>query len=148
MEKQEVIFQDYLVGKGLKLTATRRDILDVVFSLHEHFDAEQLHSELKSLKRKISLATVYRTLPLLAEAGLIQHSLRSSSRDVYEHIFGHPRHVHWICSKCGQVQESSLDSLAGALHKEARNMKFRLDEVNIQAKGICWKCQTNENKNQ
>lgn len=148
MEKQETMFKEFLARKGLKLTTPRRDILDMVFSLHEHFDAEQLHAALKGLKKKISLATVYRTLPLLAEAGLIQHSLRSSSRDFFEHIYGHPRHIHWICGRCGQVQESSLESLDASLRKEANRLKFRLDEANIQVKGLCWKCQTTENENQ
>lgn len=146
MNEQVAVFQEFLARKGLKLTTPRREILDAVFSLHEHFDAEQLHAALRGGKRPISLATIYRTLPLLSEAGLIQLSLRSSSRDVYEHIWGHPRHVHWICSGCGQVQETPLDGLCAALNREARSLKFRLDEVNIQVKGLCWKCLENENQ--
>lgn len=146
MDDQVAIFEQFLLRKGLKLTTPRREILDAVFNLHEHFDAEQLHASLKDLKRRISLATIYRTLPLLAEAGLIQHSLRSSSRDVFEHIYGHPRHIHWICSRCGWVQETPLDGLNKSLQQEASNLKFRLDEVNIQVRGLCWKCRENENQ--
>lgn len=146
MDDQVAVFEQFLLRKGLKLTTPRREILDAVFSLHEHFDAEQLHASLKDLKRRISLATIYRTLPLLAEAGLIQHSLRSSSRDVFEHIYGHPRHIHWICSRCGWVQETPLDRLNKSLQQEASNLKFRLDEVNIQVRGLCWKCRENENQ--
>ncbi len=146
MDDQVAVFEQFLLRKGLKLTTPRREILDAVFNLHEHFDAEQLHASLKDLKRRISLATIYRTLPLLAEAGLIQHSLRSSSRDVFEHIYGHPRHIHWICSRCGWVQETPLDGLNKLLQQEASNLKFRLDEVNIQVRGLCWKCRENENQ--
>ncbi|HNU54206.1 MAG TPA: Fur family transcriptional regulator [Candidatus Syntrophosphaera sp.] len=146
MDNQVTVFKKFLFRKGLKLTTPRREILDAVFSLHEHFDAQQLHAMLKDQKRRISLATVYRTLPLLEEAGLIQHSLRSSSRDVFERIYGHPRHVHWICSCCGWVQETPLDGLKRSLLKEASSLKFRLDEVNIQVNGLCWKCCENENQ--
>ncbi len=146
MDNQVTVFEKFLFRKGLKLTTPRREILDAVFSLHELFDAQQLHALLKDQTRRISLAKVYRTLPLLEAAGLIQHSLRSSSRDVFEHIYGHPRHVHWICSRCGWVQETPLDDLKRSLLKEASSLKFRLDEVNIQVNGLCWKCCENENQ--
>lgn len=148
MEEQETLFEGFLARKGLKLTTPRRQILDTVFSLHEHFDAEQLHTALKNARMEISLATVYRTLPLLVEAGLIQLSLRSSSRDLFEHIYGHPRHIHWVCSRCGQVQETSLAVLNPVLKREAAKLKFSTEEISIQVNGLCWKCQSNENENQ
>lgn len=148
MEDQVKVFQEFLSRKGLKFTQPRREILDAVFALHEHFDAPRLHQMLRSLKSDISMATIYRTLPLLEEAGIIQHSLRASSRDVYEQIYGHPLHIHWICSRCSKVQETPLDSLQEQLQKEAEGINFSLDEVNIQVRGICWKCRNSENENQ
>lgn len=148
MEEYHRLFQAYLAGKSLKLTKPRRAILDAVFSLHEHFDADRLHTVLLSAHLGISLATVYRTLPLLMDAGLIQISLRSSSRDLFEHIYGHPRHIHWVCEACGQVQESSLTVLNTVLSREAANLKFSLGEISVQIKGHCWKCQNSENEKQ
>ncbi len=133
MDNQVAAFQEFLSRKGLKLTTPRREILNAVFSLHEHFDAEQLHAVLRGLKLRISLATIYRTLPLLAEAGLIQLSLRSSSRDVFELIYGHPRHIHWICSCCGRVQETPLGEIYQGLLRESEGLKFRLDVQLIQS---------------
>lgn len=146
MDDQVAVFQEFLASRGLKLTTPRREILDAVFSLHEHFDAEQLHAVLRGLKLRISLATIYRTLPLLEEAGLIQLSLRSSSRDVFEHIYGHPRHIHWICSRCGRVQETPLGGFYHELLRESEGLKFKLEDLNIQVKGLCWKCHENENQ--
>ena len=148
MATHSSLFAAYLEHRGLKLTAPRRAILDAVFALHEHFDAERLHQALQNANQAISLATVYRTLPLLAEAGLIQVSLRSSSRDVFEHIYGHPRHIHWVCEACGQVQESSLAVLNPVLNREAAKLKFGTLEINVQVKGRCWKCQNVENEKQ
>jgi len=142
------LFAAYLERRGLKLTAPRRAILDAVFALHEHFDAERLHQVLQNANQAISLATVYRTLPLLAEAGLIQRSLRSSSRDVFEHIYGHPRHIHWICHYCGAVQETSLAPLDQILARSAAQLKFAVSEISVQVKGLCWKCQSTENEKQ
>lgn len=148
MRDYEDLFNTFLYSRGLKLTASRRIILDTVFALHEHFDAEQLHTRLKEARRVISLATVYRTLPLLVEAGLIQLSLRFSSRDVFEHIYGYPRHIHWLCSSCGGVQETGLEAIKPALARAADKLQFRLDEITVQVRGVCWKCQQSASDSQ
>lgn len=125
MEDFQALFSDFLARRGMKFTEPRRQILEAVFALHEHFNAEQLYDKVRKLSAEVSLATVYRTLPLLVEAGLIQLSLRFSSRDVYEHIFGHPRHVHWVCSNCGSVQETELDSFSQAWRKPPPGCSFK-----------------------
>lgn len=147
MEKHERLFQDYLAKRDLKLTTPRRQILEAVFALHEHFDAEQLYEYVKNKTGKASLATIYRTLPLLMDAGLIQLSLHHSSRDVFEHIYGHPRHVHWICSRCGAVQETSLAELSPALKRRAAKLCFSTQEISVQVKGVCSRCRTSEKEN-
>ncbi|MDZ4121778.1 MAG: transcriptional repressor, partial [Candidatus Cloacimonadaceae bacterium] len=114
MQDHELIFSEFLSRKGLKLTATRKLILEIVFALHEHFDAEGLYDRIRLISKDVSRATVYRTLPLLLESGLIQHSMRSQARDMFEHIFGHPRHIHWVCSACGAVQETDLEQVLPA----------------------------------
>ncbi|HOH98327.1 MAG TPA: Fur family transcriptional regulator [Candidatus Cloacimonadota bacterium] len=140
------IFRHSLEARGLKLTRSRRSILEAAFSLHEHFDTEQLYDLLKG--SGISLATVYRTIPLLVEAGLIQHALRSFGRDRYEHIFGHPKHVHWICRTCGAVIETDLGPLYESFRKQAETLNFKLEEVNCSLSGQCWKCSSGENDSQ
>ncbi len=148
MHDYELAFQKYLARRGWKLTTPRLQILETVFSLHEHFDADALHAKMRDAKQDISLATIYRTLPLLVEAGLIQLSLRFSSRDVFEHIYGHPKHIHWVCQKCGQVQETALDNLNRALQQEAKKIMFLPEETSVQIRGLCWKCQSTENDTQ
>ena len=81
MADHATIFRDYLAKKGLKLTSPRKKILEAVFAIHEHFNAEELYGRIKSHSQGISLATVYRTLPLLLEAGLVQQIGRASCRE-------------------------------------------------------------------
>lgn len=139
-------FKDFLTEKELKLTRSRSLILDAVFAMQGHFDAESLYDSLKD--DGVSLATVYRTLPLLMEAGLIQLAIRMEGRDRFERTFGHPQHVHWICENCRAVLESDLGSLKALLKKEAKALKFEIDQININIGGLCWKCRTNENESQ
>jgi len=67
-----------------------------IFDSHKHFDADELVADLRAAGRQVSRATVYRTLRLLVEAGLLRE-LRLTNRTAYEHDFGYPSHdhMHW-----------------------------------------------------
>ncbi|HHV37507.1 MAG TPA: transcriptional repressor [Candidatus Cloacimonetes bacterium] len=146
MKDFESKFKGFLAEKKLKLTRSRSLILEAVFAMQGHFDAEMLYDRLKD--ESVSMATVYRTLPLLMEAGLIRLAIRMEGRDRFERTFGHPQHVHWICENCQAVLESGLGSLKSMLHKEAKALKFGIDQINITVGGLCWKCRINENDSQ
>ncbi len=146
MVDYETQFRAFLEKRGLKLTRSRSVILAAAFELHEHFDAEQLHDEIRGAN--VALATVYRTLPLLMEAGLIQLAVRSEGRDRFEHILGHPKHVHWLCDQCKAVTETDLASIAPLLDSEALAQKFKINQITININGLCWKCRSNENESQ
>ena len=65
------IFRKYLERRGLKLTAERQALFDEVFSRHEHVEADELLVRLRAKHKKISRATIYRTLELLVDAGIV-----------------------------------------------------------------------------
>ena len=146
MIDHEVQFKKFLQKQGHKLTRSRAKILEAAFSIHEHFDAEKLHDLIKA--DNVSLATVYRTLPLLLEAGLIQRTVRRGGRDRFEHILGHPRHAHWLCENCQAVIETDLSALLPAITKEAKNLKFDIQQISLNITGLCWKCKDAENDSQ
>jgi Fur family transcriptional regulator, ferric uptake regulator len=141
MEKHEIIFETYLNHKGLKYTLPRKLILETVFDLHMHFDAEQLYDLIRNISRSVSRATVYRTIPLLEEAGLIQRSLRNEARDTFEHILGHPSHAHWVCKACGVVVETDMRDVEMLLQDKSRAGNFTINNINLQISGWCRKCQ-------
>ncbi len=148
MQEHEKLFKQYLEKKGLKLTSPRRFILEAAFNLHEHFNAEELYVSIKAITSGISLATVYRTIPLLMEAGLVQHAVRSDGRERYEHIYGHPKHIHWLCRKCGALTETDLSTLSPAIEVQAKGMQFCAEEIELSIRGLCWKCKSIDNENQ
>ena len=98
MEKRELgIFRKYLERRGLKLTAERQALFDEIFSRHEHLEADELLVRLRSKHKKISRATIYRTLELLVESGM--DAARGNSADD-----GGTRSAarrRWWCSPCG-----------------------------------------------
>ncbi len=148
MPSHSEVFRSFLQKRGLKLTLPRQQILEAAFSVHDHFTTEQLYRIVREKTDLVSLATVYRTIPLLIEAGLLQQSLRTSSRDTYEHILGHPRHIHWICRICGAVLESDLEDVMPILKQDSSRYKFSLEMVTLNVTGICWKCQQSEKDSQ
>src|SRR3990167_3708811 len=102
MENVEKKFKAFLATKGLKLTKERKIILKRVFATHSHFNAHKLVSEFKN---KISRATVYRTLNLLAECNFIGELKLGEGKRIYEHILGHTHHDHLFCLYCGKTIE-------------------------------------------
>jgi len=141
MVTEEDRFRDHLKRKELKFTPERGLILKKVFSLHKHFDVEELFRKLRKKDRTISRATIYRTLPLLLESGLIREALRCRGRVYYEHIFGHPHHDHLVCIECGKIIEFKNEKLEKLQDGICRKYGFKPIEHRLGIKGYCRRCQ-------
>ena len=140
MISKEDKFRDYLKSKGLKFTPERQVILKGVFSLHRHFDAEELYEGLRKQGGHLSRATIYRTIPLLVESGLIKETLRCQGRVSYEHIFGHGHHDHMVCMKCGRVIEFREERIERLQEVICKKYGFRSVEHRLGIKGYCRAC--------
>ena len=98
LQKVENLFRDYLEQSQLKYTPERKVILREIFSLHNHFEADELYFKLRQKGgQRISRATVYRTLPLLEKSGLIRKVVFVDKHTHYELAYGHMHHEHLIC---------------------------------------------------
>lgn len=104
-------FQTFLEKKGLKLTRERRAIYDKVRSLPEHFDGEKLYEILKKDRQNIARGTVFRTLPLLLEGGVIQMSVGQGKGEFFERSDAKHHHDHIICVGCGKVIEYHCEEI-------------------------------------
>ena len=82
--KEQDKFLNLLTGKKLKFTYERRHIFEEIEKLNDHFDADSLYDRLKKKGYRIARDTVYRTLPLLLECGIIQKSAGVGKRDYFE----------------------------------------------------------------
>jgi len=140
MKKEKEIFKKYLADKGLKLTSERKLILKEVFSRHDHFDAEALFQAFLERRENVSRATIYRTLPLLVESGLVQEAMRCGERVCYEHIYGHKSHGHIICMGCGKIIEFENSKLEAIKEKTCAKYGFKPTEFRFGIKGYCREC--------
>jgi len=139
-------FKKYLSERGLRFTPQRRAVLDQVFEMHGHFDAEDLYNELRNGGNGVSRATVYRTLKHLEECKLVREVLRCQDRAQYEHTLGHPHHDHMVCVKCGKIIEFSDPAIEAQQRKICKRHGFKPLEHRLGIRGICEDCQRKEGK--
>jgi Fur family ferric uptake transcriptional regulator len=97
---------DFIRRKGLRRTGQRETIIRSAFSNEEHFTAEELFERVRQNRSNISLATVYRTLGLMVEAGLLREIDLGDDQTTYDPNFlEKPSHNHLVCIECGRVVE-------------------------------------------
>jgi Fur family transcriptional regulator, ferric uptake regulator len=115
-------FRDVLRANGGRFSSVREAIAMAVLRYRGHFEANDIVRELRDRNVKDAhLATVYRTLPLLVQAGLIQPAIFSSGeRAFYETCFERPHHDHLICTLCGIVVEFELKAIEALQRELAR----------------------------
>ena len=133
-----------------KMTPQRQIVLQI-FLDHpgEHLSAEDVHDILREKKAEIGLATVYRTLELLSDLGILQKMEFGDGCSRYEVNAMDPtrhHHHHLICTKCGKVEEFDEDLLEDLEADIERKMGFRTLDHQVKFFGICKECQEKENE--
>jgi Fur family ferric uptake transcriptional regulator len=97
---------DYLEAKGFRKTTQRDAIIEAAFGTNEHYTAEDLLLMAKKVDPSVSRATVYRTLPLLVESGVLREMDFGRDHKFYDpNYIDHPNHNHLICLDCGKIVE-------------------------------------------
>src|SRR5918993_1081582 len=133
-------FQQYLEQQGLKLTAERTALVREIFSIHYHFEADELHWKMKEKGVKISRATVYRTLELLVKSGMVRRVHLGEDHYHYERVTGNSHHDHLICTTCGAVIEFHDEVLEQRQRDICEKKKFTPTFHNLQILGVCDAC--------
>ena len=136
-------FMDFLAGKKLRLTAQRRVIVETAFSTSQHFSAEQLLTWSRDRDKSISRATVYRTLPLLTESGLVREMDFGKDHKFYDPNYAdHPHHNHIICDDCHKIVEFESDQLNRLENQISRRLGFSAHSHRLQISAHCEELKT------
>ena len=97
------VFRRFLRNQGLKYTVERADVLQAIIDHDGPFEAEELLLEMRNRRHRVSKATIYRTLRLLQEAGIITQALFDSKQAHFQLIYGkQPRDV-MVCMRTGRT---------------------------------------------
>lgn len=131
-------FVDFLLSKKLRITAQRQAIIDSVFNTEEHFTAEQLLDWSRQRDRSVSRATVYRTLPLLTESGLVKEIDFGKDYKFYDPNYAdHPNHNHIICQDCERIVEFESDQIEQLEDEISHRLGFSVKSQKLQITGSC-----------
>jgi Fur family ferric uptake transcriptional regulator len=134
------VFDDFLRRKSLKVTRERTSLFDEIFSTHRHFDAEDLVIRMRERGTKISRATIYRTLDLLHECGLVGRVRLNEEKYRYERLRKGEHHDHLVCSTCGRVIEFVDPAIERRQDAVCRTFDFVATSHSHQIRGVCSSC--------
>ena len=131
-------FMRFLARKNLRVTAQRQAIVETVFGTDQHFTAEQLLSWSRRRDKSVSRATVYRTLPLLTESGLVREMDFGKDYKFYDPNYAdHPNHNHLICNDCDKIVEFESGRMVKLESEISRRLGFSLKGQRLQITGSC-----------
>jgi Fur family transcriptional regulator, ferric uptake regulator len=134
------VFREYLQKNRLRYTQEREQIIKEIFATHDHFDVDALYLTIRQKGINISKASIYRLLPLLIDAGLIQDVFFEDGHMHYEHIYGHEHHCHLRCIECRKIEEFTdprLNDIEGDL---GERFGFKILDYKLDVKGLCPEC--------
>jgi Fur family peroxide stress response transcriptional regulator len=138
IEKRMKRFEEVCRNSGLKLTHQRMEIFREVAKTGEHPDAEKVYKGVRERMPTMSLDTVYRTLWMLKDLGLI--TTLGSSRERTRFDANLNRHHHFICVRCGLTQDFYSDKLNELRLPNSVKAFGRVETTQVELKGVCLKC--------
>jgi Fur family ferric uptake transcriptional regulator len=127
--------EEQCVDRGMKMTGQRRVIARVLSDAHDHPDVEEVYRRSASIEPKISIATVYRTVRLFEEAGILERLDFGDGRARYEEV-PEEHHDHLIDVKSGEVIEFQNEEIENLQRKVAEKYGYRLVGHRLELFGV------------
>jgi len=126
-----------LRSAGLRMTRQRALILEII--RHGHLDADEVYRQAREKQPRFSLSTVYRTLRMLKEQGLVDELHLGEAHHHYE-VKPSAEHHHLVCLGCGKIVEFECKLSQRMKQDLARKQGFEVTGVEINMTGYCSKC--------
>ncbi|HYD40574.1 MAG TPA: transcriptional repressor [Anaeromyxobacter sp.] len=131
---------DYLARRGLKHSRQRERIAEIFMGLRGHVSVDELLARARREDRRVSLATVYRTMKLLAESGLAAAREFGDGQTRWEVAAGRAHHDHLICTACGEIVEFTNEQIEALQAAVARKHGFEVERHRLELYGRCARC--------
>ena len=123
---------------GFRITPQRQLVLEAVTSLR-HATPEEILGEVQSTASGVNLSTVYRTLEVLEQVGLVTHAHIGHGAPTY-HVVDDTPHIHLVCSRCRKVESIDGDDFAKYANKLENDNGFVVNISHVALHGLCKKC--------
>ncbi|WP_431899376.1 Fur family transcriptional regulator [Nonomuraea sp. bgisy101] len=134
----ETAWHEELRAKGYRVTPQRQLVLEAVKTLG-HGTPEEICAKVQQTARGVNISTVYRTLELLEELGMVTHTHLNHGAPTY-HLATEANHVHLVCRDCGEVSEVRLELADGLVKGLDDEMGFETDVRHLTVFGRCRNC--------
>jgi len=131
-----------LVARGIRITSQRKLLLSIIQDSPRHLDASELLAAAKKQDPEINRATVYRTIALLKERGLIDELdlMHLHGEKHYYEPKTSRDHCHIACFKCGAIVEYASSAFERLKEEMGKQSGFNIRVVRLEAGGTCEKC--------
>ncbi|MCO6465425.1 MAG: transcriptional repressor [Bradyrhizobiaceae bacterium] len=137
LESLKSQFADYLRHKKYRTTTERTIVLEKIAELDRHFSADELYMTMNADVNRVSRATIYSTLDLLTQCGiLVKHRFQGESAH-FELTSRLPNHDHLICTECGRVVEFRNEAIDDIRDSVAEQLGFKPISHSLQIFAVC-----------
>ncbi|OFU70803.1 transcriptional repressor [Streptococcus sp. HMSC10A01] len=141
MDQNKEYYQDvlnHLREKGVRITETRKAVIDFIIQSHDHPSADMIYQALLPAFPNMSLATVYNNLKVLIDEGFVSELKVRNETTTYYDFMGH-QHLNVICEKCGRIADMDLD-LPDVQQEAADQTGYQITKSQMVVYGICPDC--------
>ena len=139
-EQRLLEVEKVLQSKGVRLTQARRLVVRRAVAFL-HFTAEGLVKDVRAIDRTVARGTVYRTLALLHEAGIVEKHDFWHGPPYYEVTFGKAHHDHLLCVQCGEIIEFQEPRVEKIQDEVVKRFGYQLLSHTHKLYGLCHRCQ-------
>jgi Fur family ferric uptake transcriptional regulator len=130
-----------MLKRRLRSTEQRRLIIDTLFDAGEHVTIDGLLRQVRSVDSRVGYATVYRTMKLLADSGIVQEHKFGDGFTRYELVDEEHHHDHLICLECGKITEFEEPLIEELQDRVAARYGFLVKQHKHELYGVCVECQ-------
>jgi Fur family ferric uptake transcriptional regulator len=140
VDDAKAVLHAYIERQGLKSTRQRDLIVEAFLAEGGHWSVEELLERVRQEDRRVSSATVYRTMKLLAECGLAASRRFDDGQARYEAVVGRHHHDHLICTACHVIVEFEDGRIEALQLAVARRHGFEVTDHKLELYGLCEAC--------
>lgn len=133
-------FRRHLRERRLPVTRQRLAVAGAIFNSADHPSVDELHRRVRASGADIGTATLYRTVLVLVESGLVRERDFGEGKKRYEAVDEATAHDHLICERCGRVVEFANDRLERMLRMTADEQRFLYRHHRVDVHGVCTAC--------